>query len=361
MTTRKFTIILSNYNQENYIYEAIDSIIKQDYKNIELIISDDASKVFYQNKISKYIASKRNNIDLKFVVNENNIGTVATYNRCLKKATGEYILIFAADDRLNNEKVLSNFVQYFESNKNAMIVTSVTNLYDEKFSNITRTFPNNEEKKKLKVGSAYLQNKNLYKGPFFAPGATAYKKELFNDLNGFNNQYYLIEDWSNFLRCTRLGYKIYFMDKITLDHRGGGVSESGTIPQKVYRAIINDTYNIYKNEIFPNMHKMSKKDTIKILNRYKIFIWYYGKINFNFFINYILVSLTNYKYFSYLIRKNILEIFTLLCSFVLSIIVSGFITNHLLFMLPIIFYILFKLSYILVRKIIKKIRAVIKK
>ena len=106
---------------------------------------------------------------------------------------------------------------------------------------------------------------------------------------------------------------------------------------------------------------MSKKDTIKILNRYKIFIWYYGKINFNFFINYILVSLTNYKYFSYLIRKNILEIFTLLCSFVLSIIVSGFITNHLLFMLPIIFYILFKLSYILVRKIIKKIRAVIKK
>lgn len=361
MTTRKFTIILSNYNQENYIYEAVDSIIQQDYQNIELIISDDASKVFYQNKISKYIKAKRNDIELKFIINENNIGTVATYNKCLKKATGEYILIFAADDRLNNEKVLSNFVEYFESNKNAMIVTSVTNLYDEKFSNITRTFPNSEEKKKLKIGSAYLQNKNLYKGPYFAPGATAYKKELFNELNGFNNQYYLIEDWSNFLRCTRLGYKIYFMDKITLDHRGGGVSETGTIPPKVYRAIIDDTHKIYKNEIFPNMHKMSKKDTIEILNRYKIFIWYYGKFNFNIFTKYILVSLTNYKYLTYLIRKHILEILTLPVSLILSIIFSSYITKHIWFILPIIFYIIFQISCTLAYKIVKKIRTVIKK
>ena len=40
MNKDKFTIILLHYNQQKYIYNAIDSILNQDYNNIELLITD---------------------------------------------------------------------------------------------------------------------------------------------------------------------------------------------------------------------------------------------------------------------------------------------------------------------------------
>ena len=53
--TKLITIILTNYNNEEYIYKAIDSILEQDYGNIELIITDDCSKKFDKDKINNYI------------------------------------------------------------------------------------------------------------------------------------------------------------------------------------------------------------------------------------------------------------------------------------------------------------------
>ena len=111
---RLFTIILLNYNQEKYIYEALDSILKQDYKNLELIIADDSSVIFEKNKISKYLKTQNDKLTFFFMENRVNQGTVKTVNNAIKKAHGEYILIFAADDKLYDDKVISNFSDFFK-------------------------------------------------------------------------------------------------------------------------------------------------------------------------------------------------------------------------------------------------------
>ena len=55
--------IIVTYNSGDYLFEAIDSVIEQDYPAIELIISDDGTKGFSADSIQAYIDNKkRNNI-----------------------------------------------------------------------------------------------------------------------------------------------------------------------------------------------------------------------------------------------------------------------------------------------------------
>ena len=50
-----FTVIIYAYNNLQYLKECVDTILEQDYSNIELLITDDNSKDFSINSISKYI------------------------------------------------------------------------------------------------------------------------------------------------------------------------------------------------------------------------------------------------------------------------------------------------------------------
>ena len=49
----KFTVIITHYNQMQYIEEALKSVLKQSYKNIELIVADDCSIQFNKKKVKE--------------------------------------------------------------------------------------------------------------------------------------------------------------------------------------------------------------------------------------------------------------------------------------------------------------------
>ena len=111
----KLSVILSNYNSNEYIEESLLSIFNQDYGNIELIIADDGSPVFDRKKVDKVIdENKRNNIsNIKILINKENLGTVKTMNNALKEATGKYVLILASDDALASNTIISDYVNTF--------------------------------------------------------------------------------------------------------------------------------------------------------------------------------------------------------------------------------------------------------
>ena len=118
----KFSIILLYYNQKNYINEAIDSILCQNYSNIELIICDDGSDLDI-SKTDKYIKNKNKKIEVKFLKLKKNIGTVKITNLALSKVSGKYFLIFAADDKLYDEKVVNHFITAFNNNLEIDIIS----------------------------------------------------------------------------------------------------------------------------------------------------------------------------------------------------------------------------------------------
>ena len=152
----KFTVIITHYNQMNYIEYAIKSVLKQSYKNIELIIADDCSKTFDKKEVSKMIdRNNKHHYPYKVIQGRKNVGTVKNLNNALKKVSGDYVLFFAADDKLANNHVISDFIKEFKDfEKN--IVTSQCGLYDahlkKKFSdyvNVKKALSLNKKSSKV--------------------------------------------------------------------------------------------------------------------------------------------------------------------------------------------------------------------
>ncbi len=112
----KVSYIMASYNHEKYIKKAIDSILNQSHKNIELIVCDDCSTDDTYSFLQKY-AKEKGFICFK---NDKNMGTAYTTNRLIKAATGEYLGIIGSDDWIKKDKVKEQLAYMVEHSLDAV-------------------------------------------------------------------------------------------------------------------------------------------------------------------------------------------------------------------------------------------------
>jgi len=107
----KVTIVTTTYNSEKFLRDCIESVISQDYPDIEHIIVDAQSTdgtisiiKQYESKIARWITEKDN-------------GIYDGINKGMAMATGDIIGILNSDDMLASKDVISNIVKCFEEHK----------------------------------------------------------------------------------------------------------------------------------------------------------------------------------------------------------------------------------------------------
>jgi glycosyltransferase involved in cell wall biosynthesis len=83
------------YNGERFIREAIDSLLRQDHENLELIVSDNASTDRTAEICAEYAAGDRR---VRFGQNARNAGAISNFNKVLGLASADYFMWAAADD-----------------------------------------------------------------------------------------------------------------------------------------------------------------------------------------------------------------------------------------------------------------------
>ena len=94
MTNPKISVILSAYNEEKFIEKAIESVVNQTLKDIEIIIINDGST---DNTLSIINGYANDDSRIK-VIDQENIGLGASRNKGMKIATGEYVTFLDGDD-----------------------------------------------------------------------------------------------------------------------------------------------------------------------------------------------------------------------------------------------------------------------
>ena len=95
MQIPKVTVGLPVYNGEKYLHNAIDRILRQDYKDFDLVICDNASTDKTQEICQAYAAKDPR---IRYFRNETNIGLAANHNRTFELSRGEFFKWAAHDD-----------------------------------------------------------------------------------------------------------------------------------------------------------------------------------------------------------------------------------------------------------------------
>src|SRR5690606_28917246 len=104
------TVFMPVYNSEQYIREALESILNQTYQNLDILLVDDGSTDRSVEIIKSYQDTR-----IRLIQNEKNMGIPYTRNVGLKEAKGKYIAIMDSDDIAVSNRI-ERQIQYLETN-----------------------------------------------------------------------------------------------------------------------------------------------------------------------------------------------------------------------------------------------------
>ena len=87
MENKLVSIVIATFNAEKYILDLLDSVKKQTYENLELIIADDCSADNTQNIISDWVTENRGRFfQVELLFAKENQGTCKNYNQAMKRS-----------------------------------------------------------------------------------------------------------------------------------------------------------------------------------------------------------------------------------------------------------------------------------
>lgn len=179
------SVIITTKNRISKIERAINSVFNQSYKNIELIIVDDASS----DGTPILIKSKYPNITLH--ENQKSVGGSASRNIGIKLCKGPFVAFLDDDDYFRLDK-LSVQLELFLKNKQASLV--VCNYYSIE-NNITKV-------------SRYRKNINhkyYYKNIYGGTSTYFTSLNLINKIGGFDEKLRSAQDWDFALKLSQIG------------------------------------------------------------------------------------------------------------------------------------------------------------
>ncbi len=197
----KFSVIIPVFNREKFISRAIESVLNQSYKNFELIVVDDGSTDNTSKIIKKYPIK---------IITQQNRGVSAARNAGIKASKGEIIAFLDSDDEWKKDK-LKIQANFFIKNPSYKIhQTDEIWIKNGKFLN----------KKKIhqkKEGYIFYDSLHLC---LISPSAVAIKKELFDEVGLFREDFEVCEDYELWLRVTKK-YPIGFSKEKMVIKYGG--------------------------------------------------------------------------------------------------------------------------------------------
>jgi len=209
------SICIPTYNGSKFIAEALNSAITQTYSNLEIIVSDDASKDDTLEIIEQI--KKQTDIPIAIYHHQPN-GIGANWNNCIKKASGKYIKFLFQDDIIL-PSCIEEMVDVLQENKSfGLVACKRTFIIEESYLNEAnkkwiKTYGNLQKALQLPLKNGIrILNKKVFKSNFFLssplnkvgePPVTLFRKKLVEEIGYYREDLKQILDYEFYYRILK--------------------------------------------------------------------------------------------------------------------------------------------------------------
>lgn len=198
------SVVIASYNHADFLEERLESILGQTYNNLEIILVDDKSSDGSVEIIRKYLNDKR----LGLYENQLNLGWVGTSNKGFSLSSGKYLMFANCDDTcLPN--LIEKLVDYFETETNLGLVYCKSNLINFQGQIIGDDFQGREKSFKefcngdVTIPSEQFNSFLLHSCVIPNLSAALIRRDIFERLGGFSDDYKICSDWDFYIRLSR--------------------------------------------------------------------------------------------------------------------------------------------------------------
>lgn len=247
------SVVCLAYNHEAYVVEALESVLNQNYPNIELLIADDCSNDNSVAVIEKWL---QNHPNILFFHNKKNLGNTKTFNNTVKHAKGDFIIDLAADDVLLPDCV-SHQINAFQNTKYSNLGIVYGNLIqmDENGAYLNDYYTEDD----------HPESGNIYKMVIgrttkICSVSSMVKKTVFETV-GYYDETLAYEDLDLWIRASRV-FDFEYIPEILVKKRELSTSLSAHFTKKTNKKtkrLNESTYQILKKAFELNQTKKEHK------------------------------------------------------------------------------------------------------
>ena len=232
------SVLMPAYNAEEYIAEAIESILNQTFKDYEFIIVDDCSTDNTWQIIKKYI---KKDSRIKAHKNEKNLGIAGNRNKLISMAKGDYVIWQDADD-ISMPYRLEKQYKFMEENPEVGILGGWLQFFNKNGNLSVRKYATDDK---------VLRRKIFIYSPVAQPAAII-RKKLLDEVGKYDLKYPPAEDID---MSFRIGVKCKFanLPEIIIKYRENNNSATFTKLKKIEL----DTIEIRKKYVKNPMYKIT--------------------------------------------------------------------------------------------------------
>jgi glycosyltransferase involved in cell wall biosynthesis len=254
-TLSKVSVVIPVFNDGKYLGEALQSVLAQEYPEIEIIIVDDGSTDPKTTQQLKELNDSR--IKVLFKKHE---GVSAARNFAIGKATGKYVLPLDADDKIG-EKFLAKAVTILEKDPTVKVVSGEVELFG------------------IRTGRKILPDYSIEMllGQNTMSITSLFRKSDFGKTNGFNvNMHEGFEDWDFWLTLLESGGEVRKLPEVAVYYRIKKKSRNFSLThqqmQKLRRQIYENHKMLYSKYFFDPL-KSFEYDLLLNSREYKLGKW----------------------------------------------------------------------------------------
>lgn len=244
------SVIIPNYNNVHYLYDCVNSLLIQTYKNFEVIIVDNGST---DESIEVLKTLKSNCRNLRVIELDKNYGFAFAVNRGIEISKGEYVVLINNDTLLDRD-FLFHLVTFLKEKENVFSCSSkMIQFYDRKKIDDAGDYY-------TIFGWQYKRGNNFpvrrYSKPYeiisSCGGGAIYDKKILLEIGCFDEDFFAyLEDVDLGLRAVIRGYKNLYCPAAKILHVGSASTGSKYNDFKVKLTARNSIYLLYKNMPLP--------------------------------------------------------------------------------------------------------------